>query len=250
MAQTLIGVSGQRCGMYDAPPQMRHLVSDTFVTEYGRAVAAADGLPVLLTRDAEVEGLVARLEGVLLAGGADVDPRRYGGVPSASSTVLDPGRDEFETALVLAAIEARLPLLGVCRGAQLINVALGGTLLADLATGEGESHAFLGYPVAHRSHAVTTEPGSIARSLLGRNARVNSYHHQAADALGQGLVATAHAHDGVVEAVEVPSRDVLGVQWHPEMLEHPDGVFTWLVGRARAAREGSNRNKELDDAFS
>src|SRR5262249_22234946 len=156
--------------------------------------------------------VAAALDGLLIAGGQDVDPRRYGAVPTAMSTVLDPARDRFEIDLVHAAVTLERPVLGICRGLQLINVAFGGTLQPDLALGTGESHAFLGYPAWHRSHAVNLLPGSRLGELLGDSALVNSYHHQCVSQLGGELVAVAHASDGVIEAVELPGADLLAVQ--------------------------------------
>ena len=231
----MIGVTGrQATSRDDFPETLSHLRSDVFVTAYAECVARAGGIPVYLSRTADVDRLVASLDGVLVAGGQDVDPRRYGGVPGPGSTVVDPARDAFECALVLVAVEQHRPLLGICRGAQVVNVAHGGTLRSDLPVGVGESHAFLGYPAAHRSHPVTFARGSTLARLLGAGAAVNSYHHQAVDVVGAGLVATAHAPDGVVEAVERPGADVLGVQWHPEMFDEPDPVFAWLVERSAA----------------
>jgi putative glutamine amidotransferase len=148
--------------------------------------------------------------------------------------MLDPGRDEFESALIRLAVQAGRPVLGVCRGHQILNVSLGGTLIADLPDEAGEGHGFLGYPPDHRSHAVVTHPGTTAAHLYGDRLMVNSYHHQAVDTIAPGLRAIAYAPDGVVEAIELPGADVVGVQWHPEMLAHADPIFGWLVGSATA----------------
>ena len=240
----VIGVTGRRSrAAFDFPGHLAHLESDLHVVDYGESIAAAGGVPVLLTRDADPVALAARLDGVVIAGGEDVDPRRYGSAPGPRMTLLDPGRDEFEIALVLAALDAGLPVLGICRGAQVINVALGGTLVADLPADEGEGHSFLGYPPAHRSHAVRIAPGSTLAELYGPLAHVNSYHHQAVAEPGDGLVVTARAPDDVIEAVELPGADLLGVQWHPELLSKPDPVFRWLVERA------TNRLSPFEEEF-
>jgi putative glutamine amidotransferase len=234
MRLPVIGITGRRESVRDDfPESLSHLRSDVFITAYAECVAAAGGMPVWVSRTADPTALAEALDGFVIAGGQDVDPRRYGSVPGPHSTVLDPLRDDFECDLVRAAVRRDRPVLGICRGSQLINVAFGGTL-RDLEVGTGESHGFLGYPAAHRSHALTLARAGVLADLLGPTARVNSYHHQCVDRLGAGLVAAAHAPDGVIEAIERPGADLLGVQWHPEMLAEPDPVFTWLVERCSA----------------
>ena len=247
----LIGITGRRTRVVaDFPENLSHLSSDLFVVGYSEAVAGAGGTPVLLSREADADALVGRLDGVLVAGGQDVDPRLYGATPGPRTTLLDPVRDRFEVLLVRAAVARGVPVLGICRGAQLINVALGGTLVPDLATRAGESHSFLGYPPEHRSHAVTTVPGSLVAALYGPRVMVNSYHHQAVATPGGRLRVTARADDDVVEAVELPGADVLGVQWHPEMFREPDPVFDWLVRRAAGTRSTTlpTEHEETADA--
>lgn len=230
MTYPVIGITGRQTGAPEGYPEtLSHLRSDVFITAYAEAVAQAGGLPVWLSREADPVQVAGALDAVLIAGGQDVDPRLYGAVPTPQTTVLDPVRDRFEIELVRAAVTLERPVLGICRGLQLINVALGGTLQPDLAVGAGESHAFLGYPGWYRSHAVELAPGSRLAAMLGRTVSVNSYHHQCVDRLGDELVAVAHAPDGVIEAVELPGADVVAVQWHPEMLREPDPVFSWLV---------------------
>jgi putative glutamine amidotransferase len=245
MSSPVIGITGRRSRTVgEFPENLNHLTSDLFVVKYSEAVAAAGGLPVLIPREAEPSALVPRLDAILIAGGQDIDPRRYGGVPGPRSTVLDPERDAFEIALVRTAVQTGTPVLGICRGAQLINVALGGTLVVDLPAGTGESHSFLGYPAGHRSHPVITIPGTTVAALYGPRAQVNSYHHQAVAATGSGLVASAVAPDDVIEAIELPGADVIGVQWHPEMLEGSEPVFDWLVQRA-ATHLTTNREETV-----
>jgi putative glutamine amidotransferase len=235
MRPPVIGITGRQASVRDDYPEtLSHLRSDVFITAYAQSVARAGGVPVWLSREADPTDVVKALDGVLIAGGQDIDPRLYGQVPGPSSTVLDPPRDRFEIELVQAAIRLQRPVLGICRGTQLINVALGGSLVSDLAVGDGSSHAFLGYPASHRSHAVEVVAGTRLATMLGDFAMVNSYHHQAIHRLGDGLVATGHAPDGVIEAIELPGADVIGVQWHPEMLNEPDPVFSWLIDRCSA----------------
>ena len=181
---------------------------------YVEAVRAGGGVPVVLapTSNESCFAWLGAFGGLVLAGGDDVG--------------ADPSRDRAERGLLLAALARDLPVLGVCRGAQLVNVALGGTLVPDLDA-LGRPHV-----LPHGSHPVETAPGSVVRQLLGPAAAVNSLHHQAVDRLGHDLTATAWAADGTVEAVE--GDDLVAVQWHPE-LQLSDGgerLFEWLVARA------------------
>ncbi|MFN0090611.1 MAG: gamma-glutamyl-gamma-aminobutyrate hydrolase family protein [Acidimicrobiales bacterium] len=234
----LIGITGRRLGAHrlaGVSPAMATAEIDVHFSEYGAAVAAAGGVPVQLTRDAPAPEVVARLDGLLLSGGADVDPRRYGARPGPRLGEVEPDRDEWELALVAAALETRRPILGVCRGAQLLNVACGGTLVADLAPDEGEGHPNARrYPRHHRLHRVRLAPGSAVAAAYGgaEELWVNSLHHQAVDRPGEGVTVVGCADDGVVEAIELAGRAALGVQWHPEALREPDPIFAWLTAAA------------------
>ena len=188
---------------------------------YADAVLAEGGLPAYVTNhDPEVaEAFVARADGLLLSGGQDVDPYRFGQVPHPDLGAVDPERDAFEIALYRAARAAGKPVLGICRGIQLINVAEGGSLhqhLPALDRGVQHSQADKGGRPHHR---VTLAAGSrLATAFGAATTFVNTYHHQGLDRLGVGLRAVAHAEDGLVEAVEATSGAwLLGVQWHPEM---------------------------------
>ncbi|MEU1519858.1 gamma-glutamyl-gamma-aminobutyrate hydrolase family protein [Streptomyces sp. NPDC005811] len=231
----LIGVTGHRRYGYEVqsmPSFVAHEPMDIYISPYARSVAQAGGTPVLLTREADPGAVIERLDGLLLAGGEDVDPIRYGEAAPPNAGLIDPGRDALEFALFEAAAARGIPVLGVCRGLQLINVACGGTLIPDIPHDSGQAHGFRGYPGAHRRHAVEIAEGSALNGLLGSSADVNSYHHQAVAAPGSGVVVTAQAKDGIVEAIEIPDRRVLAVQWHPEMFGG-DPVFDWLVEQAR-----------------
>ena len=188
--------------------------------------------------DADPEALGNWLSGVVITGGQDMHPSCWGGDesvvsgidPLADPSVHDPARDEFEIALTRAALDREIPLLGVCRGLQVLNVTLGGTLIPDLPPGSVE-HLSVSPPLTDGAddHKVTFEPGSIAERLFGASAVTNSWHHQAVDRCGTGLVVTGRAADGVVEAVELPGAAVLGVQWHPEWMERDDPALSWIV---------------------
>jgi putative glutamine amidotransferase len=229
----LIGITGRRtrAGVIGAPHGFADAPLEAYLSEYATSVLQAGGLPVHLPMDAAPDELVQRLDGVVIVGGDDVDPRRYGQAPGPFTVMIDPQRDDFESGVIEAAIERGIPLLGVCRGAQLINVVRGGTLRQHLANGEGESHGSYAYPRAHRVHDVRTLAGSVTQELYGVTTRVNSFHHQAVDVPGRGVVVTGTAPDGVVEAIEITGLPVLGVQWHPETFE-ADPIFGWLVDQA------------------
>jgi putative glutamine amidotransferase len=239
--QPMIGITGQYRYGHEVgrlPAFVGQEPIEVFLSPYIRSVSAAGGTPVLLTREADAESVVERLDGLVLAGGEDVDPRRYGGVPTEFATVLDPGRDAFEVALFEAALAKGIPVLGICRGCQLINVARGGTLISHLSASTGQAHSFYGYPGSHRPQTVEVAEDSKLAKLLGRRVQVNSYHHQAVLTAGEGVVATAHALDGVVEGIEIPGTDVVAVQWHPEMFGG-DPLFDWIVETATSRTRGS-----------
>jgi putative glutamine amidotransferase len=181
---------------------------------YVGVVAAAGARAVLLPPDDLDAGVLASLHGLVLAGGADVGPPLYGASPEPL-TETRPDRDAGEMALVTGALAADVPVLGVCRGMQLLVVAYGGRLhqhLPDVVGHEGHRPA----PGAYGSHGVRFAPGSRIARIMGTDPAVNTYHHQGVADPGR-LTVTAWADDGVVEAVEDPAREfVLGVQWHPE----------------------------------
>jgi putative glutamine amidotransferase len=207
---------------------------------YADKVAQAGGLPVLLPPVPGISEVVARLDGLVLSGGSDIDPARYRSPQGTQTGPVYPERDSAELALCAAALDHGLPLLGICRGLQVINVALGGTLhqhLPDVVGHDGHSPQEAGYG----RHDVRIAPGSRLAAILGRTtAAVPTHHHQAADQLGSGLVATAWTDDGVIEAFEfsAPAGDafMIAVQWHPEAGDDP-GLFRGLVAAASRLRE-------------
>jgi putative glutamine amidotransferase len=202
---------------------------DAYFRECAMSVARAGGLPVHVPQGVDVPALADLFDALLLSGGDDVDPGAYGGVLGPRAGRIVPERDAFESALLVAMLERGKPVLGICRGAQLLNVVLGGDLVEDLPVGEGCSHASYAYPRAWRRHRVTFRSGSLAHQVYGAEVAVNSFHHQAVRRPGEGVRVTGRADDGVVEAIELDGGLALGVQWHPECLDD-DPAFGWLVG--------------------
>jgi len=219
---------------------------------YFRAMVAAgageDELELLAAADA------ARLravdfDGVLFAGGEDVDPAFYGEEKKYDSVDINYDRDQFEMKLLEHALHRRLPILGICRGAQVINVGFGGTLYQDLsqdATPELEHRQTdAGKSRGDTTHAVTvTEPDSLLAGAVSGSCRVNSLHHQAIKRLGHGLKVTAHSEDGFVEAVEAANDYpfLLAVQWHPEEIsDHPEQrrIFEEFIAKCRERSKAS-----------
>jgi putative glutamine amidotransferase len=211
---------------------------------YGTAIWQSGGTAHLLPRPPGPagDGALAGLGGLLLTGGGDVDPRRYGQVPSPEVGGVDVDRDDWEIALVHEAVGLGMPVLGVCRGCQVLNVALGGTLIQHLPARSPLPHL-----VVEResiAHSVRIEPCTQLFAVEGVDSiGVNSVHHQAVDAIGEGLRATAWAEDGTVEAIEHLTLPALGVQWHPEnLLDHAAhlAVFQWLVEQAARWQSSSS----------
>lgn len=226
-----IGVTTQTLQAIDGIPA--GLPSSVVMNQrYYEAVADVGAAPVLIPLLDDLEALRATYEacaGILIPGGVDMDPATYGEAPHEKLGRVDPDRDRVELQLTRWAIEDRKPLLGLCRGLQVINVAAGGSLWQDLeAQYEGAiRHDYFpnyGFDRAHLSHAVSVRPSSRLRALVEvDDLPVNSMHHQGVKHLGRGLVASAHAADGLVEAVESANGHwMIGVQWHPEVFEADD----------------------------
>ena len=184
-----------------------------------------------------------RLDGLLIPGGVDVDPRQYGETVRPECGNLDPSRDRVELQLVRWALEDGKPIFGLCRGLQILNVARGGTLWQDLATQRPElaKHDYFptaGYARTPLAHPVSLTPATKLAALLDgpSTVMVNSMHHQGVKTLGEGLVTSAVAPDGLIEAIELPEHDfAIGVQWHPEVFEMTDPHTRHLFGGFIAA---------------
>jgi putative glutamine amidotransferase len=228
--------------------------------QYADAVGRAGGQPVVLppgvvriVSDADADDTVDAFDGLVLAGGGDIEPRRYGAVDHPAQYGVDPVRDEIEMALALAARRRRVPLLAICRGAQILNVALGGTLHQHVPDLPGTGlHGVPGGGPESTQH-IRLVPGSRTATAAGATElEASCHHHQAIDRLGDGLVAAGWASDGLVEAIEPdvtrPGEPdgpdwVLGVQWHPEDTAARDPaqqrLFDAMVARAATRRRSA-----------
>ncbi len=226
-----------------------HLPAVLLLRPYVTAIVEAGGVPILIPPDLPEEGwrtLLERLDGILFSGGADIAIERYGGQPHPA-VYLDPIRDDLELPLMQAALAADKAVLGICRGCQVMNVALGGTLythIADQLPGALQHDQHNGdspLPFEALTHIVQIESDSQLAHILGTcSVQVNSLHHQGIKDLAPGLRATAFAPDGLIEGIELPGhRFALAIQWHPEWLtEHAPmrRLFQAFVQAARASR--------------
>ena len=213
--------------------------------DYEESVRRAGGDTRILDRAADSPAdIVASVQGLLLAGGGDVDPAIYGAIAHPTFDAAEPGRDAYELELVRLAIAADLPVFAICRGIQVLNVARGGTLIQDIADEVGTTvNHRVAMPQHSIAHDVWIESGSLLERLMGERFEagetcpVNSRHHQAAKKLGEGLVSSATAPDGVIEAVEDPTRRFcLGVQWHPENFYRTGEFRNLFEGFVQACR--------------
>ena len=215
---------------------------------YSLSVQAAGGMALLLPPDDAVaerpDEMLELVDALMLAGGSDVDPASYGARPHPETRGSWPERDRFELALAHRALEREIPVLGICRGMQMLNVACGGTLdqhLPELVGHEDHRHT----PGAFSDHEVRLEGGTLAARAVGaESSSVKSHHHQGLGELGEGLAASGwSAADGLVEAIELPGKPyALGVLWHPEEDER-SRVVGWLVEAARERRAASQLSR-------
>ncbi len=236
MSRPVIGLPGRRKKGHSIvgwPEALGELAIDLYIADYARAVLAAGGLPLHIPMDVDPAEVANSVDGVVLTGGADVDPALYGAAPETDEVPPEPERDALETELLRRCLDTGRPVLGICRGLQLANVAAGGSLHQHVA-----SHA--GFDVAPETilHEVAIAPGSELHRLYGAHRAVNSLHHQTVDRIGRDLVVTAEAPDGTVEGLEHTSLPFVAVQWHPEMMSDAahDPLFGWIVDRARQRR--------------
>ena len=200
---------------------------------YVEQVVRAGGQPVVLPPAGDPSAVLPRLDGLVLTGGGDLDPASYGAAPHSRTGYVRDFRDSAELRLVSAALDDGVPFLGICRGLQVLNVALGGTLHQHVPDVVGDDRHCLS-PGRYNRFPVTVAPGTrLAKALGQETVEVSHYHHQAVDRLGPGLTATSWSSDGLVEGAEVEDHPfAVGVQWHPEADEDPS-LFAALVSAAR-----------------
>ena len=228
-----------------AGPHMRGGTHDAVPRDYADCVVHAGGVPVLLPNvpPRAAAALLAGLDGLILAGGWDIDPATYGREPEAKLGLVEQERDRLEVALVRAAYEAGMPIFAICRGVQMLNVARGGTLMQHIPASVANALRHEQKDVAPDalSHHVDIVAGTRLHELArATRARVNSFHHQAVDVVADGFVVSARAPDGVIEGIEDPGQPFcLGVQWHPERAPRDPlsrVLFEHFVQAARRAR--------------
>jgi len=207
--------------------------------DYLESVRRAGGEPIeVVVGDESPEQILSRVDGLMLTGGGDVDPTLYGEKPHDTFEAAETGRDQFEIALAKAAIKQGIPLLAICRGMQVLNVAMGGTLYQDIPSQvTGALHHSVPQPRAASAHEVWISKGSVLSALLkdhmedGETCHVNSRHHQSVKEVASGFEVTATSPDGVIEAMEKPGASYcVAVQWHPENF--------WRTGEFRELFEG------------
>jgi putative glutamine amidotransferase len=236
----LVAISGRRWkgALIDGmPDNFDDIGIDLHIGAFADAVALAGGVAMTMPCSMAALDSLDHAHGLILTGGSDVSPARYGEKPHQAVYGVDDLRDDVEIALAKRALELGLPIFAICRGLQILNVALGGSLVQHLSAENGATdlHAAWDRDPSTLVHEVTFAAGSCAANVYsptGGGWMVNSLHHQALARVGEGLVATGWSTDATIEAADMPGRSVLAVQWHPELVEQPDPGFTWLVGKA------------------
>lgn len=247
----VVGITGRRfpaASLYPANTEAleKHFV-DSYFCGYSEAVMRAGGTPIHLARVSDPPVLLEVIDGLVISGGLDIDPAISGAPQVPTSTGSDIEADRFEIALLRAALDRGVPILGICRGHELLNVALGGTVLAEVG-GSQVRHNDRSVAPSTRAHSVRFDAGSELFSVYGPEVDVNSFHHQAIDTVGKGLTIVGYAEDGTPEAVEHESGDAVGVQWHPEMHAERDPIFGWLLERIRSTSGPDDRRAHLGPA--
>ena len=241
MKKPIIGISSSTIFEKDSDVFLgyeRTYVNDDYVSSVVRAGAIPVILPLVDSFD-DIKEVVEELDGLVLMGGHDVDPLWYNEEPSAKLGGTYPKRDKFDFALVKEAFEKKIPILGICRGHQVLNVAFGGSLYQDLSFIEGcnLSHVQKG-SYSEAIHSIDVKEGTKLSNLVGESMRVNSFHHLAVKKVADGFVASAMSKDNVIEAIEYTGDQyAMGVQFHPEMMsknsEQAQNIFNGLVEAAK-----------------
>lgn len=245
MSKPLIGIIGNTFSLATGPflALERHYVNDDYVV----AVEKAGGVPLVIpvTRElADIGRQIRVCDGLVFTGGHDVHPRFYGDQSRQGLGLVNSRADAFQLAAARFALDEDVPVLGICRGHQILNVACGGTLYQDLSHMAGSYIKHVQNSARYEpAHKVSLAAGSLLHGLFGGELWVNSYHHQLINRLGAGLVAAAAADDGAVEAIEAPQKKfVVGVQWHPEMMvTHSDEMLVLFRRLIDVSSRGAGR---------
>lgn len=235
MEQPIIGIAGNHL-LQGAEVFSGHAVSYT-PQGFVDGITEAGGLPLILpiSSSSMAATYINQIDKLLLAGGQDVSPEFYHEEPIPALKMVDPDRDRFEMALIQEAIRQQKPILGVCRGMQLLNVALGGSLYQDLSHYPGwqVKHEQQPTPAQFATHKVTINPDSLLGGFLPDDYQVNSFHHQGVKELADAFTSIATASDGLIEGIESQKLRILGVQWHPELTRQKSSdeqaIFDFLV---------------------
>ena len=226
----LIGITGRQFPYGDvqgAPEVLGDALVDAVLVDYVDAVLYSGGIPVHIPMQVRAEEIIGRLDGLVLSGGADIDPANYGSDPDPDLGPVETERDTFELELTRLAISTEMPTLGICRGNQMLNVAAGGTLHQHLP-----EHARFDSPAGVEVHSVSFDADSTVAATYGATLEVNSFHHQTIDQLGEGIRVVGRDGDGSIEAIEFDNKPIVGIQWHPEMFRRQDPIFDWLIARS------------------
>jgi putative glutamine amidotransferase len=232
----IVAITGRRLGRSERWP---YSGASALPRAYLDAVDRAGGQPVIVDDARDPKAMLSRIDALVLTGGPDVDPELYGQHPHESAYGIDRRADDFECALVDAALAQALPVLAICRGIQVLNVARGGTLIQHLPDTGVDPHGQPGVVGGARVHEVALDDDALVARVMGAtNVAVSCHHHQAVDRAGDGLRVVGRAADGVVEAMELDGAFVLAVQWHPEDTAKDDAaqqrLFDALVRHAAA----------------
>ncbi len=203
---------------------------------YVMSVSRAGGIPYILPVIPDLETVrkqVESVDSIVLSGGYDINPLIYGEEPAAELGTICPERDDYDINVAKIALEMNKPLLGICRGLQVLNVASGGTLIQDISGKKGNLKHLQSARPDLATHTIDIESETNLHKIIGKSARVNSFHHQAAEKIAPGFLVSARSKDGVIEAIEKEDGFAVGVQWHPEIMTGNDdamlGLFRELI---------------------
>lgn len=242
MKKPLIGIVGNKLINEGTifPGYEKVYVSDDYI----QAVHMAGGVPIILPLLSDADTIARQLEmldGIVISGGYDVNPLVYGEEPAEKQEFICPERDNYDIKIIRMALELNKPILGICRGLQIINVALGGTLYQDLSQ---NSDCYIKHRQKSKpdvaGHTVETVKNTKIHKILGNSILVNSFHHQAIKELAPGFVLSAMAKDGIIEAIEKEDGFVVAVQWHPEMMirKYPEMLEIFKILIKESMKEG------------